>query len=32
MMINTYIAVVEIVVCILIIGILWKKMNQKYGM
>lgn len=29
--VNVYVAVGEIVVCTLILGILWKRMNDKYG-
>ncbi len=31
MLINTYAAVAEIIICTIIIGVLWKKMNDKYG-
>lgn len=31
MLINTYAAVAEIVICTIVIGVLWKKMNDKYG-
>lgn len=31
MFVNLYIAVAEIIICTLILGILWKKMNDKYG-
>lgn len=29
--INLYVAVAEIIVCTLILGVLWKRMNAKYG-
>lgn len=29
--INLYVAVAEIIVCTIILGILWKRMNEKYG-
>ena len=28
---NTYIAVAEIIICTVILGILWHNMNAKYG-
>lgn len=31
LMINIYAGVIEIVICAVVIGILWKKMNDKYG-
>ena len=31
MFINVYAAVVEFVVCTIVVSILWKKMNDKYG-
>lgn len=29
--VNVYVAVAEIVICALIMGVLWKRMNDKYG-
>lgn len=29
--VNVYIAVGEIIVCTLVMGVLWKRMNDKYG-
>lgn len=29
--VNLYVAVAEIVLCTLIMGVLWKRMNDKYG-
>lgn len=29
--VNVYVAVAEIIVCIFIMGFLWRRMNQKYG-
>ena len=29
--VNLYVAVAEIIVCTVILGILWKRMNDKYG-
>lgn len=29
--VNLYVAVGEIIVCTLILGVLWKRMNDKYG-
>lgn len=30
-LVNVYVAFAEILICIIIVGILWKKMNAKYG-
>lgn len=29
--VNLYVAVAEIIVCTVILGVLWKRMNNKYG-
>ncbi|MDY2698737.1 MAG: hypothetical protein ACI4E5_06710 [Suilimivivens sp.] len=31
LLINVYVAVAEIVICTIIMGLLWKKMNKKYS-
>lgn len=31
MLINVYAAVAEIIICAIVIGFLWEKMNDKYG-
>lgn len=31
MFFNVYVAVTEIVVCTIVLGVLWKRMNDKYG-
>ena len=28
---NVKVAIAEIVICILVLGIMWKRMNEKYG-